>query len=114
MKNCSCATTRGPSLTTRAVSAQAARNVMRLIAMFSSGAQRRAPKAPRAIAPKRGVLSNRRNSTLGALLLRGRSPAHRRSWGCGLVGQVLGLVERLAFLEGSQMMEVETVELLAD
>ena len=95
MKNCSCATSRCHSLTTRAVSAQAAMKVTRLTATFSSGAQRRAPKHAEEPA----------------------APAERDCPGAGTIpcySRLPEAGERLAFLERLEMMQIEAVELLAD
>ena len=86
MKNCSCATTSGPLLTTRAVSAQAAMNVPRLTRNVQFGAQRRAPKTPRTSAPQQRECR-----------AAGRSPPSLLRAG-GRRG------ERLAFPEGFEMM----------
>jgi hypothetical protein len=63
MKNCSSAAVSVPAPMTRAVSAQAARKVARLMATFASGAHRRAPKKPSNTAPATGVPRSSRKST---------------------------------------------------
>ena len=80
---------------TRAVSAQAARNVARLKATLSSGAQRRAPKTPRQAGRRRG-----------GLRAAGGIPRYRPP------REIDSLRWRL--LERLEMMEIQTVELLAD
>src|SRR5882724_4710696 len=84
MKNCSCAAVKLPSPMTRAVSAHDAAKVPRLNNALASGAQRRAPKNASVSAPRSGMASSARNSTL------------------------------LVLLERFQMMQVQAVELLAD
>src|ERR1700761_7807733 len=84
MKNCSCPTDKLPRATTLDVSAQAAMNVTDEKPAFASGAQRRPPNTPSISAPRSGVARSTTNSTL------------------------------LVLFESLEILQVQTVELLAD
>src|SRR5215472_16032564 len=90
IKNCSRAKVRLPAPITRAVRAQADRNVTRLKAILSCGAKRFAPSTASTAAPASGLAMSSRNSMLLA-------PP-----GGGVLAQ------------GLEVMEIQAVELLAD